>query len=198
MEKKRLIIGMSGASGAPLTIALLKQLKAYETIETHLIVTKGAKLTLAQETPYTEKQLESLADIVYDNDNTGAAVASGSFRTEGMIVVPCSMKTLAGIVSGYSENLLLRAADVVLKERRKLVLVTRECPLGTLHLRNMYEASRLGAVILPPVLSFYNHPESLEDSMCHICGKILDQFGLEAEAYHRWEGMEKDGKSRQQ
>lgn len=197
MDKKRLIIGMSGASGAPLTIALLKQLKKYEEIETHLIVTEGAKLTLAQETFCTEKEMESMADIVYDNDDIGAAVASGSFLTEGMIVAPCSMKTLAGIVSGYCENLLLRAADVALKERRKLILVTRECPLGTLHLRNMYEASKLGAIILPPVLSFYNHPESLEDSILHICGKILDQFGLEAEDYHRWEGIKKDGRFQQ-
>lgn len=194
MDKKRLIIGMSGASGAPITIALLKQLKRFEAIETHLIVTKGARLTLAQETSCTEKEVEALADIVYDNDNIGAATASGSFWTEGMIVVPCSMKTLAGIVSGYSENLLLRSADAVLKERRRLVLVTRECPLGTLHLRNMYEASQLGAVILPPVLSFYNHPQSLEDNIAHICGKILDQFGLEAVDYQRWEGMETNGK----
>lgn len=111
---------------------------------------------------------------------------SGTFLTAGMVVVPCSMKTLAGIVSGYSDSLLLRAADVTLKERRRLVLVARECPLGTIHLRNMYEASQLGAVILPPVLSYYNHPVSLEDCTRHIAGKILDQFGLEPEGIKRW------------
>lgn len=194
MDKKRLIVGMSGASGAILTVELLKQLGNYAgEIETHLVVTKGAKMTLSQETAYSLKELEELADKVYDNDNIGAAIASGSFKTMGMVVVPCSMKTLAGIVSGYSDNLLLRAADVELKERRKLVLVTRECPLGTIHLRNMYEASRLGAVILPPVLSFYNRPENIDDSIRHICGKIMDQFGLETNGFRRWEGMEING-----
>ena len=161
--KKRLVIGMSGASGAPLTIELLKQLQQYRDIESHLIVTKGAQMTLEQETEYTLEQLYALADEVHDNHNIGAGPASGSYRTMGMIVIPCSMKTLAGIVSGYSDNLVLRAADVTLKERRKLVLVTREAPLGTIHLRNMYEASQLGAVIIPPVLSYYNHPKTIED-----------------------------------
>lgn len=133
-----------------------------------------------------------MADYVYDNQNIGAAPASGSFRTDGMIVVPCSMKTAAGIASGYSDNLLLRAADVTLKERRRLVLVARECPLSTIHLRNLYELSRYGAVILPPVLSFYNHPDSLDCCIRHITGKILDMFGLEGEGYRRWEGMDEN------
>ena len=185
--KKRLVIGMSGASGAPLTIELLKQLRQYrEIIETHLIVTKGAQMTLEQETDYTLEQLYALADVVHDNHNIGAGPASGSYRTMGMIVIPCSMKTLAGIVSGYSDNLVLRAADVTLKERRKLVLGTREAPLGTIHLRNMYEASQLGAVIIPPVLSYYNYPKTIEDCNRHIVGKILDQFELEGEEFHRW------------
>lgn len=184
--KKRLVIGMSGASGAPLTIELLKQLQQYRDIESHLIVTKGAQMTLEQETEYTLEQLYALADEVHDNHNIGAGPASGSYRTMGMIVIPCSMKTLAGIVSGYSDNLVLRAADVTLKERRKLVLVTREAPLGTIHLRNMYEASQLGAVIIPPVLSYYNHPKTIEDCNRHIIGKILDQFDLEGLEFHRW------------
>jgi len=184
--KKRLVIGMSGASGAPLTIELLKQLQQYRDIESHLIVTKGAQMTLEQETEYTLEQLYALADEVHDNHNIGAGPASGSYRTMGMIVIPCSMKTLAGIVSGYSDNLVLRAADVTLKERRKLVLVTREAPLGTIHLRNMYEASQLGAVIIPPVLSYYNHPKTIEDCNRHIVGKILDQFDLEGLEFHRW------------
>lgn len=181
---------MSGASGAPLAVELLRQLKKQAQIETHLIMTEQAGLTLRQETDCTPGQLAALADVVHDNKNVGAGPASGSFKSDGMIIVPCSMKTVAGIVSGYSDNLLLRAADVTLKERRKLVLVARECPLGMVHLRNLCEAGKLGAVILPPVLSYYNHPASVEDCTRHICGKILDQFGIEAEGFARWEGME--------
>lgn len=184
--KKRIIIGMSGASGIPIAIEVLRQLKAIPDVESHLIYTKGAELTIDLETDKTITDINELADVVYDNDNIGAGPASGTFRTMGMVVVPCSMKTLAGVVSGYSDNLLLRAADVTLKERRKLVLVTRECPLGTLHLRNMYEASQLGAVIIPPVLSYYNHPNTLNDCTRHIAGKILDQFELEPEGMNRW------------
>lgn len=192
--KKRIVVGMSGASGAPIAVELLRQLQNYrELLETHLVVTRGAEMTLAQESDLGLEQLYELADVVYDNQNIGAGPASGSFKTLGMIVVPCSMKTLAGIVSGYSENLLLRAADVTLKERRKLVLVPRECPLGTIHLRNMLEASQLGAVVIPPVMSYYNAPKSLDDCNRHIVGKILEQFDLEGEEYHRWGGMT-DGK----
>ena len=188
MVKQRLIIGMSGASGAPLTVELLKQLKQQDQYETHLICTKGAALTLEAETPLTRNQLYELADVVHENENIGAGPASGSYRTGGMIIVPCSMKTLAGIVSGYSENLLLRAADVTLKERRKLILIPRECPLSTIHLRNLYEISQLGAVVIPPVLSYYNNPQTIRDSTRHIVGKILDQFQIEGEKFQRWEG----------
>ena len=185
--KKRLIVGMSGASGAPLTIELLQQLQAYrDTIEVHFVMTRGAQMTLRQETDFTEEQLYQLADRVYDNRAIGDGPASGSFRTMGMVVVPCSMKTLAGIVSGYSENLLLRAADVTLKEHRRLVLVPRECPLSNIHLRNMYEAGQAGAVIIPPVLSYYNRPECVQDCTTHIVGKILDQLDLECTDFHRW------------
>lgn len=177
----------------PLALGLLRQLKGCrEQTETHLIYTDGAVQTLRKETGQKPEQLEKMADYVHDSHNLGAAPASGSFRTDGMIVVPCSMKTVAGIASGYSDNLLLRAADVTLKERRRLVLVTRECPLSSIHLRNMYELSRMGAVILPPVLSFYNHPDSLDCCVKHITGKILDLFGMEGEGYHRWEGMDED------
>lgn len=190
--KQRLIIGMSGASGAPLAAELLRQLQRYRgALELHLILTKGAELTLRQETELEVQELETLADARHDNADLGAGPASGSWRSIGMIVIPCSMKTLAGIAGGYSDNLLLRAADVVLKERRKLVLVTRECPLGTIHLRNMLEVSQAGAVILPPVISYYNHPETVEDCSRHIAGKVLDQFDLEAEGYRRWAGMER-------
>lgn len=187
--RDRIVVGVSGASGVPLAASVLRQLRRLG-VETHLICSRAAEATIRQETDLTMAQFRQLADVVYDNDNIGAGPASGSFRTLGMIVVPCSMKTVAGIVSGYSDNLLLRAADVTLKERRKLVLAVRECPFSTIHLRNMYELSGMGAVILPAVLSFYNHPDSLQDCVDHLAGKILDQFGFEAEQYRRWEGME--------
>lgn len=189
MEKKRLIMGVSGASGAPLAIMLLEELKKIEGIEVHLVITDGAKMTIEQETALSAEEVCAMADVVYDNRNIGAPIASGSYKTMGMVIVPCSMKTVAGIVSGYSDNLLLRAADVVLKERRKLILVARECPFGTIHLRNMYEISQLGGIVIPPMLSYYNHPESIEDCTRHIVGKILDQLDLDMEGFRRWNGM---------
>ncbi|MCD8160136.1 MAG: UbiX family flavin prenyltransferase [Clostridiales bacterium] len=188
-QRKRLVVGVSGASGAPLAVALLRALKQ-TPLESHLIITHGAELTLAQECGMTAEELGALADAVYDNRNIGDGPASGTFAAEGMVVVPCSMKTVAGIHSGYSDTLLLRAADVTLKERRKLVLVPRECPLSTLHLRNLYELSQMGAVILPPVLSYYQHPRSLDDMNAHIVGKILSQFGAEPEGAYHWEGLQ--------
>jgi 4-hydroxy-3-polyprenylbenzoate decarboxylase len=146
-------------------------------------------MTIQQETDHTAEQVMALADAVYDNRDIGAAIASGSFRTMGMVVIPCSMKTAAGIVSGYSDNLLLRAADVTLKERRKLILVPRECPFGTIHLRNLYELSQMGAVVIPPMLSYYNHPTSVEDCTRHIVGKVMDQLDLDMEGFRRWDGM---------
>ncbi|MGN0985354.1 MAG: UbiX family flavin prenyltransferase [Candidatus Enterenecus sp.] len=184
---KRLIVGMSGASGAPLTVELLRRLREeHPEIETHLIVTRGGELTLAQECGGV--RLAELADVVYDNGDIGAGPASGSFRTMGMVVVPCSMKTVAGVHSGYSDNLLLRAADVTLKERRRLVLVTREAPLSTIHLRNLYELSLMGAVILPPMLSYYSHPVTIEDCTRHTVERVLAQLGLDGDGY-QWEGM---------
>lgn len=189
-DKQRLIVGMSGASGAPLAVELLRRLRCCPEIESHLVVTHGAELTLRQECAMTLGELKALASVCHDNRSIGASIASGSFKTLGMVVVPCSMKTAAGIHSGYSDNLLLRAADVCLKERRKLVLVARETPLSTIHLRNLYELSSMGAVILPPMLTYYQNPDSMEALTCHIVGKILDQFGIEMPCYHRWEGME--------
>ena len=185
MEKK-LIVGISGASGAPIAVTLLKALQKTD-IQTHLIVTNGGCLTLAHECE--TENAASLADVVYNNDEIGAAPASGSFKTMGMVVVPCSMKTVAGINCGYSDNLLLRAADVTLKERRRLVLVTRECPLSPIHLRNMSELGQAGAIILPPVLSFYQKPQTLQDMTNHIVGKILDQFDIPSDMLSRWEGL---------
>ncbi|MDY3918225.1 MAG: UbiX family flavin prenyltransferase [Candidatus Limivivens sp.] len=186
--KKRLVVGMSGASGAPIAVELLRQLHKIEEVETHLIVTRGAQLTLEQETGLTLGEVRELADVCYENDSIGAGPASGSFRTEGMIIVPCSMKTVAGIVSGYSENLLLRAADVTLKERRKLVLVARESPFSTIHLRNLYELSRMGAVIMPPMLTYYQKPKSLEECTRFLVQRLLRQFELGEDVYE-WEGM---------
>lgn len=186
---RRLIVGVSGASGGPLAVELLRQLhERHPEVETHLIVTKGGAMTLSQETDISLEELKSLASVCHDNSNIGAAPASGSFKTIGMIVVPCSMKTVAGVVSGYSGNLLLRAADVCMKERRKLVLVAREAPLSTVHLRNLYEASQLGAVILPPVLTYYSRPVTLADCTRHTVSRILSQFDLDEESY-QWEGM---------
>lgn len=184
--KQRLVIGISGASGAPLAVDLLKLLKPTD-IETHVMVTHGGNLTLQQECGMDS--VAELADVVYDNSDIAAGPASGSFQTMGMIVIPCSMKTAAGIHSGYSDNLLLRAADVTLKERRKLVLVARETPLSTIHLRNLYELSQMGAIIVPPVLSYYQKPGTLEDMNRHIVCKVLDQFSVEAADFRRWEGM---------
>lgn len=186
---RRLLVGISGATGIPIVVELLGQLKSIPDIETHLIYTRGARLTLKTESSLTEEELCALADVVHDNENIGAGPASGSWESMGMVIVPCSMKTVAGINCGYSDNLLLRAADVTLKERRRLVLVARECPLGTIHLRNMYELSQMGAVILPPVMAYYNQPQSVEDCTRHITGKILQQFGITAEQFRRWEGM---------
>lgn len=184
--KKRLVIGMSGASGAVLGIELLKALKENPEWETHLVISRGAEETILQETNYKPEEVMNLADKAYCINDIGASIASGTFKTEGMIVVPCSMKTVAGIACGYSDNLLLRAADVTIKERRGLILVTRECPLSTIHLRNMLTLSELGAVIMPPVATYYNKPESLEDMNRHIIGKILDRFGIELDGFNKW------------
>lgn len=185
-NKKRLVIGMSGASGAILGINLLETLKENPEWETHLIVSRGAELTILEETDYALNDVLSLADKVYDIKNIGASISSGTFKTEGMIIVPCSMKTVAGVASGYSDNLLLRAADVTIKERRNLVVVARESPLSTIHLRNMLTLAQAGAIIIPPMITYYNKPLSLEDMNRHIVGKILDKFGIEIPGFSRW------------
>ena len=187
--KKRLVVGVSGASGAPLAAEVLRLLKGTE-YETHLILTRGAELTICQETDMSTAEFRDLADVSYDPGDIGAGPASGSFRTEGMLVVPCSMKTLAGIHSGYCENLLLRAADVTLKEHRPLVLAVRESPLSPIHLRNMYELSQMGVMIQPPVINYYSRPESMEDLTRQVAGRLLDRFGIECGSLRRWEGME--------
>lgn len=185
-NKKRLVIGMSGASGAILGIEMLKILREQPQWEIHLVISKGAEETITQETEYEPMEVMNLADRVYSIKDIGTSIASGTFRTEGMIIVPCSMKTVAGIACGYSDNLLLRAADVTIKERRKLVIVARESPLSTIHLRNMLSLSELGAIIVPPMISYYNKPASLEDLNRHVIGKILDKFDIEVNGFNRW------------
>ncbi len=188
--RERLIVGVSGATGIPLAEELLRELTGFPEIEVHLIVSRAAQLTMKQEGTMSPEQFLALADVAEDNENLGAGPSSGSFASMGMVIVPCSMKTVAGIASGYSDTLLLRAADVMLKERRKLVLVARESPLSTLHLRNLCEVSRLGAVVLPPMLSYYQHPQTVEDMTKQVVSRILDQWGLETPGLVRWKGMD--------
>jgi len=186
MRKKRIITGVSGASGMPVAVALLEALRVFPEWETHLILSRGAEQVLRRETDLTPDALRALADYSHDPEDTGAAVASGTFRTEGMVIVPCSMKSLAGIACGYADNLLLRAADVCLKERRPLVLAARETPLHAVHLANMQRLARMGVVIMPLMMSFYSRPRSLEDMTRHMAGKLLDVFGLEMPGFQRW------------
>lgn len=183
---KRLVVAMSGASGAPIGVALLQAMRQFSDWETHVVVSAGAEATLPIETNYTLSEVQALATKTYHNGDIGAAIASGTFRTEGMVIVPCSMKTAAGIAIGYSDNLILRAADVTIKERRRLVLAVREAPLSPIHLRNMLTLAELGAVIMPPVLSFYNAPATIDDHIRHLVGKIIGNFGLDMPGFKRW------------
>jgi polyprenyl P-hydroxybenzoate/phenylacrylic acid decarboxylase-like protein len=185
---KRLVVGLSGASGAPLCLALLEGLRRFPEWEVHLVISRAGERVMREETGKTQDDLRPLADTVHDLDNIGANIASGTFTTQGMVVVPCSMKTLAGICHGYADNLLLRAADVTLKERRKLVLVARETPLSLIHLRNMTNLAEMGAVIMPPVLTYYNQPPSMEGMARHLVGKVMLEFGLELKGFQRWPG----------
>jgi len=185
----RLIVGMTGATGAPFGVRLLEVLRELDGVETHLVLSRWARATIELETSYTAREVIKLADVSYGAGDQAAAISSGSFRTDGMIVVPCSMKTLAGIRAGYAEGLVGRAADVVLKERRKLVVVPRETPLSEIHLENMLAISRMGAVMVPPMPAFYNHPTSLDDVVDHIVARVLDQFGLPAPGARRWNGL---------
>jgi len=181
----RITVGISGASGGILGLRLLEVLKEMR-VETHVVMTKAAERTLKEEHGASREDVAKLAHRLYDVDDFTAPIASGSFKVEGMVVAPCSMKTLAGIVCGYSDNLLLRAADVTLKERRPLVLVVREAPLSVIHLRNMLAAAKMGAVILPPVLTFYHKPRSIEDLVDYVVGRALDALGLKHSLYRRW------------
>ncbi|MGV4228768.1 non-oxidative hydroxyarylic acid decarboxylases subunit B [Citrobacter portucalensis] len=185
----RLIVGMTGATGAPLGVSLLQVLREMPEVETHLVLSKWAKTTIELETPYSVRDVSALADFCHNSADQAATISSGSFRTDGMIIIPCSMKTLAGIRAGYAEGLVGRAADVVLKEGRKLVLVPREMPLSTIHLENMLALSRMGAAMVPPMPAYYNHPQTVDDITQHIVARVLDQFGLEHPNARRWQGL---------
>jgi 4-hydroxy-3-polyprenylbenzoate decarboxylase len=183
----RLIVAMTGATGAIYGVRLLERLREAGA-ETHLVISRWGARTLMHETPYSREHVEALADVSYAPGDMGAAISSGSFRTDGMIVAPCSAKTLAAIAHGYGENLVHRAADVVLKERRRLVLAVREAPLSDIHLDNMLKLSRMGAIVLPPVPAFYNHPRTVDDIVDHTVARMLDQFGIEMRGASRWSG----------
>lgn len=184
-EPKRLIIGISGASGVIYGVRLLEALKPL-SVESHLIMTRTAEVTLAHETNLKVGDVRRLADVVYRIDDLAGAVSSGSFRTMGMVVAPCSMRSLGEIANGITSNLLTRAADVMLKERRRLVLVARETPLHAIHLRNMTTLADMGAVIAPPVPAFYNRPKTLDDMIDHTVGRVLDLFDLDTGKVKRW------------
>ncbi len=183
----RVIVAITGATGAVYGVRLLERLREAGA-ETHLVISRWGARTLLHETTWSREQVEALADVVYAQADMGAAISSGSFRTDGMIVAPCSAKTLAAIAHGFSDNLVHRAAEVVLKERRQLVLCVREAPLSDIHLENMLKLSRMGAVILPPVPAFYNHPQSVDDIVDHTVSRLLDQFGIEVRGAARWSG----------
>ena len=190
MEKKRIIISATGASGMPLLKRCLEIIKADGNFESYLILSKSAEITIEHEMKIKIGEIKKLADYVLSQENIGAGPASGSFKNEGMLIVPCSMKTAAGIYSGYTDNLILRSADVAIKEQRKLVLAVRESPLSQIHLRNLYELSKIPNVrIIPPMLTFYHMPESIDDMVNHIAAKLLEPFGIEMEGYRRWKGL---------
>lgn len=187
---RRIVVGITGATGIVFGVRTLELLKE-SGVETHFIISKWGSRTLLDETSYTANQVKALAAVSYAVDDQGAAISSGSFVTDGMIIAPCSMRTLAAIAHGQGDNLIHRAADVTLKERRKLVLMVREAPYNDIHLENMLKLSRMGVVIIPPVPAFYNRPQGLDDIVNHIVMRALDQFGIHLDAMSRWEGLKK-------
>ena len=187
---KRLIVGLSGASGAIYGVRLLQVLRDVAEVETHLVMSQAARQTLSLETDLSLRDVQALADVVHDARDIAASISSGSFKTAGMVILPCSIKTLSGIVNSYTDTLVTRAADVVLKERRPLVLCVRETPLHLGHLRLMTQAAELGAVIMPPVPAFYHRPQSLDDVINQTVNRVLDQFDIDLpeDLFIRWQG----------
>ena len=185
----KLIVGISGATGAIYGIRTLQTLKDCQ-VESHLVLTNSAKRTIEMETNYTVKEVESLADYVHDNQDIGASISSGSFKTDGMLIAPCAIKSLSALANSYNNSLLVRAADVVLKERRKLVVIPRETPLHLGHLKLLIAVAEMGAVILPPMPAYYHLPKTIDDIINQTVGKALDQFNVEHQLFKRWEGGE--------
>ncbi len=192
---KKIVVGFTGASGSILGLRLMQALSQAD-VETHLVVSKWAQQTLEHETNTSMDELRELATEVYGTSDMGAAISSGSFVTDGMAIVPCSARSLAAIANGVGDHLVHRAADVVLKERRRLVMVVRESPLNDIHLENMLKLSRMGVTILPPMMAFYNHPETIDDMVNHVVARVLDQFGVPAELAKRWTGDMKNRPSK--
>jgi len=189
MGTTRLIVGISGATGAIFGIRLLEVLRATGGVETHLVMSKWGQRTIEHETSFTVDAVRKLADVTHAPGDLAATISSGSFRTQGMVIAPCSTKTLAAIATGFTDTLIARAADVVLKEGRRLVLLVRESPLNAVHLENMMKLARLGVVIMPPVPAFYNHPATLDDIVNHVVARVLDHFALDNPSARRWDGQ---------
>lgn len=190
-QRKKIIVAITGATGAQIGIHILQTLRRLN-VETHLIISKWAAETIKYETDYTPAAVRALADHAYNSHNLAAPISSGSYQVDGMIVAPCSVKTLAAINAGICDDLITRAADVCLKERRRLVLSVRETPFSEIHLRNMLDVTRAGAIIAPPVMAFYIRPNTIEDILNQMVGRVLDLFGLDSRTFERWEGMQKD------
>jgi len=186
----KVIVAITGATGSIFGIRILEILKTIKEVETHLILSKWGRKTIESETSHTIEEVELLADYTYDTANLGARISSGSFQVDAMIIAPCSMKTLASIRMGFADNLVSRAADVILKERKKLILLTRETPLNTIHLENMLALSRMGTIMLPPMPAFYNHPKTIDDLVNHIAYRTVDQLGIILPDLKRWNGLE--------
>ncbi|MBG7622285.1 UbiX family flavin prenyltransferase [Herbaspirillum sp. AP02] len=190
--RQRLIVAITGATGAIYGVRLLEHLRKHGQVETHLMISEAGVLNLHQELDMRRKDVEALADVVHHVRDVGACIASGSFASTGMVVAPCSMKTLAAVAHGLSDNLITRAADVVLKERRRLVLMVRETPFNLAHLRNMTAVTEMGGVIFPPLPGFYQRPASMEEMVDHTLGRVLDMFGISLQLTPEWQGMKGD------
>jgi 4-hydroxy-3-polyprenylbenzoate decarboxylase len=191
--KQRLIIAITGATGSVYGVRLLQVLQANPDVETHLLISEAGVLNLHQELDMKRKDVEAFADVVHHVRDVGASIASGSFQSDGMVIAPCSMKTLASVAHGMSDNLITRAADVVLKERRRLILMVRETPFNLAHLRNMTAVTEMGGIIFPPLPGFYHRPQSIQEMVDHTVGRVLDMFALPHELTPRWQGL-KDSK----
>jgi 4-hydroxy-3-polyprenylbenzoate decarboxylase len=186
---RRIVVAITGATGAVYGVRLLERLRAIPGVETHLVISDAASLTLHQEVGLQRRDVEALAHVVHKNREIGASIASGSFQTDGMVIAPCSMKTLAAVAHGISDNLIARAADVILKERRRLVLMVRETPFNLAHLRNMTAVTEMGGIVFPPLPSFYNKPGSIDEMVDHTVARVIDLLGIENDLAPRWTGM---------